>query len=123
MALIISVYTYTHGKSVLTHANHFSIRIDSFTQQAITVESNDNGEFMIENGYHLDAYGNSSCMDDDCINHNLTCVGEELYCNYTYTEYVEMLYDYIYPSVSMKINDWAIEIHYFNFISRQWNGF
>lgn len=64
------------------------------------VESNDNGEFMIDNSYHLDTYNNSSCMDDDCINHNLTCVGEELYCNYTYDEYVEMLYDYIYPSVS-----------------------
>ncbi|XP_037049143.1 orexin receptor type 1-like isoform X1 [Bradysia coprophila] len=64
------------------------------------VESNDNGEYMIDNGYHLDTYGNSSCMDDDCINHNLTCVGEELYCNYTYDEYVEMLYDYIYPSVT-----------------------
>lgn len=56
---------------------------------------------MIGNGYHLDTYDNSSCMDDDCINHNLTCVGEALYCNYTYDEYVEMLYDYIYPSVSI----------------------
>ncbi len=65
-----------------------------------SIESTDNGEFMIENGSHMDTYGNSSCMDDECINHNLTCVGEELYCNYTYDEYVEMLYDYIYPSVS-----------------------
>lgn len=82
----------------------FPIRADPYTTQQASmtaaVESNDNGEFMIDNSYHMDAYGNSSCMDDDCINHNITCVGEVLYCNYTRDEYVEMLYDYIYPSVS-----------------------
>lgn len=27
------------------------------------------------------------------------CVGEPLYCNYTYDEYIRMLHDYIYPSI------------------------
>lgn len=74
----------------------------STAQQATmtAVKYIEDNEFMIDNGYHLDTYGNTSCMDDDCINHNITCVGEPLYCNYTYEEYVQMLYDYIYPSVS-----------------------
>lgn len=78
----------------------FSIRTDPLTIQPAAVESTENGEFMIDNGYHLDTYANSSCIDDECINHNITCVGEAIYCNYTYDEYVEMIYDYIYPTVS-----------------------
>lgn len=60
--------------------------------------SNNVSEFMINNG-NFDIYDNGSCTDDSCINHNLTCLGDQLYCNYTYEEYVEMLYDYIYPTV------------------------
>lgn len=46
---------------------------------------------------------NATCNeneDPDCIiDHNITCVGDPLHCNLTYEEYLEMLYDYIYPSV------------------------
>lgn len=58
-----------------------------------------NGEYMIDNGDTFGSYENYTCTDDSCINHNITCVGEPQYCNYTYDEYVEMLYDYIYPTV------------------------
>lgn len=37
--------------------------------------------------------------DENCIiDHNVTCVGEREYCNYTYDEYISLLYDYIYPT-------------------------
>lgn len=42
---------------------------------------------------------NTTCTEPSCINHTIVCVGEPDYCNYTYEEYVEMLYDYIYPTV------------------------
>lgn len=58
---------------------------------------NNNGEFMIDNTFG--SYENYTCTDDSCINHNITCVGDPLYCNYTYDEYVELLYDYIYPTI------------------------
>lgn len=38
-----------------------------------------------------------NCTEEFCP--NITCVGEPIYCNYTYDEYVQMLYDYIYPTV------------------------
>lgn len=65
-------------------------------------------EFFIKHVDMADTYGNftqstTTCSPDDenCIIslHNSTCVGEEIYCNYTYEEYVDMLYDYIYPTV------------------------
>lgn len=65
-------------------------------------------EFFIKHVDMADTYGNltqstTTCSPDDenCLIslHNSTCVGEEIYCNYTYEEYVEMLYDYIYPTV------------------------
>ncbi|XP_055696230.1 orexin/Hypocretin receptor type 1-like [Lutzomyia longipalpis] len=47
---------------------------------------------------------NATCIeheDPDCvIDHNITCVGEPMYCNLTYEEYVNLVYDYIYPSIS-----------------------
>lgn len=49
--------------------------------------------------YMLNATCNEN-EDPDCIiDHNITCVGDPLHCNLTYEEYLEMLYDYIYPSV------------------------
>lgn len=65
-------------------------------------------EFFIKHVDMADIYRNftqstTTCSPDDenCIIslHNSTCVGEEIYCNYTYEEYVDMLYDYIYPTV------------------------
>lgn len=49
----------------------------------------------------IDGYNlyNNSCVDENCPDYNITCVGEPIYCNYTYEEYVQMLYDYIYPTV------------------------
>ena len=46
---------------------------------------------------------NATCKeheDPECIiDHNITCVGDPVYCNLTYEEYMQLLYDYIYPSV------------------------
>lgn len=46
---------------------------------------------------------NATCSENEdptcIIDHNVTCVGDPLYCNLTYDEYMELLYDYIYPSV------------------------
>lgn len=65
-------------------------------------------EFFIKHVDMVDTYENftqstTTCSPDDenCLIslHNSTCVGEEIYCNYTYEEYVDMLYDYIYPTV------------------------
>lgn len=33
-----------------------------------------------------------------CYTENYTCVGEPEYCNYTEGEYLEMIYDYIFPT-------------------------
>lgn len=40
-----------------------------------------------------------NCTDEACMEYNTTCPGEPMYCNLTYNEYVQMLYDYIYPTV------------------------
>lgn len=49
-------------------------------------------------GYELCMDSNSStCYRDDVD--NVTCVGDPAYCNYTYEEYVQMLHDYITPTV------------------------
>lgn len=42
---------------------------------------------------------NSSKCDRSRDADNVTCVGDEAYCNYTYEEYLQMLHDYIKPSV------------------------
>lgn len=43
--------------------------------------------------------------DENCtIDHNLTCVGDEQYCNLTYEEYTELLNNYIYPTT----NEWIL---------------
>lgn len=51
----------------------------------------------------LFAYLNATCNegeDPNCIiDHNITCVGDPIHCNLTYDEYLDMLLDYIYPSV------------------------
>lgn len=43
------------------------------------------------------------CDDGNCnridTSDNITCVGDPMYCNYTYDEYVQMLRDYIAPTV------------------------
>lgn len=43
------------------------------------------------------------CDDGNCnridASDNATCVGDPMYCNYTYDEYVQMLHDYIAPTV------------------------
>ncbi|XP_058831451.1 orexin receptor type 2-like isoform X2 [Topomyia yanbarensis] len=43
--------------------------------------------------YDVEEY-NENCF----IDHNVTCVGDPLYCNLTYEEYRQLLMDYIYPS-------------------------
>lgn len=43
--------------------------------------------------------------DENCtIDHNLTCVGDEQYCNLTYEQYTELLNNYIYPTT----NEWIL---------------
>lgn len=42
---------------------------------------------------------NSNCTDENCSLANSTCIGEPMYCNYTYDEYLRMLHDYISPTV------------------------
>lgn len=50
---------------------------------------------------------NATCNeneDPNCIiDHNTTCVGDPLHCHLTYDEYMEMLDEYIYPSVPVWI--------------------
>lgn len=47
---------------------------------------------------------NATCNeneDPNCIiDHNITCVGDPSFCNLTYEEYMELLNDYIYPSMA-----------------------
>lgn len=42
-------------------------------------------------------FNSSTCYHGDAD--NITCVGDPAYCNYTYEEYVQMLHDYITPTV------------------------
>lgn len=55
--------------------------------------------------YNGDVVGDELCMDSNsstCYRDdvdNITCVGDPAYCNYTYEEYVQMLHDYITPTV------------------------
>lgn len=48
----------------------------------------------------------SNCV----IDHTKQCVGDPLYCNLTKEEYLELLYDYITPTVYIK--------NYFNVIEK-----
>lgn len=55
--------------------------------------------------YSDNAVGDDMCLDSNnsaCYRgdvDNITCVGDPAYCNYTYDEYVQMLHDYITPTV------------------------
>ncbi|GAB0095139.1 G protein-coupled receptor, rhodopsin-like [Sergentomyia squamirostris] len=46
---------------------------------------------------------NATCNEYEDLNciidHNITCVGDPMYCNLTYNEYMDLLYDYIFPTV------------------------
>ena len=41
---------------------------------------------------------NMLCNDSSCYSENTTCVGEPEYCNFTEEEYLQMVYDYIFPT-------------------------
>lgn len=47
---------------------------------------------------------NATCSENEDLNciidHNITCVGDPSFCNLTYDEYMELLNDYIYPSIA-----------------------
>lgn len=83
--------------NILAESNIVSTIIDVGDGDSKT--NNNNGEYMIDIGDTFGAYENVTCTDESCINHNITCMGDPIYCNYTYEEYVEMLYDYIYPTI------------------------
>lgn len=49
--------------------------------------------------FYTSSTNKSICYEEDgCIDHEITCVGEKEYCNYTREEYIGLLYDYIYPT-------------------------
>ncbi|XP_058465575.1 orexin receptor type 2-like isoform X2 [Malaya genurostris] len=50
-------------------------------------------DVLCDQEYDAEEY-NENCF----IDHNVTCVGDPLYCNLTYDEYRQLLMDYIYPS-------------------------
>lgn len=41
---------------------------------------------------------NTTCDTEPCYHENVTCIGEPEYCNLTELEYLQMLYDYIFPT-------------------------
>lgn len=55
--------------------------------------------------YNDNTIGNELCMDTNssmCHHNDIdneTCIGDPAYCNYTYEEYVQMLHDYITPTL------------------------
>lgn len=58
------------------------------------------GDGLPPGGFYMLTANCSENEDPTCIiDHNITCVGDPLYCNLTYEEYLELLYDYIYPTV------------------------
>uniref|UniRef100_A0A182PNZ8 G-protein coupled receptors family 1 profile domain-containing protein n=1 Tax=Anopheles epiroticus TaxID=199890 RepID=A0A182PNZ8_9DIPT len=63
------------------------------TQSYPPVNLNDHNDVLCDDDTEQLEY-NENCF----IDHNVTCVGDPDYCNLTYSEYRQLLMDYIYPS-------------------------
>lgn len=63
-------------------------------------DANSDGDGLPPGAYYMQ---NATCVegeDENCIiDHNITCVGIPTYCHLSYEDYVQLLYDYIYPSI------------------------
>ncbi|XP_021705705.1 orexin receptor type 2 isoform X2 [Aedes aegypti] len=59
------------------------------------VNLDNHNDVLCDEEYDTEEY-NENCF----IDHNVTCVGDPLYCNLTYDEYRQLLMDYIYPSTA-----------------------
>lgn len=57
------------------------------------VNLDNHNDVVCDEEYETEEY-NENCF----IDHNVTCVGDPLFCNLTYEEYQQLLMDYIYPS-------------------------
>lgn len=68
----------------------------AFVTPYYTIVNLDNhNDVLCDEEYDTEEY-NENCF----IDHNVTCVGDPLYCNLTYEEYRQLLMDYIYPSTA-----------------------
>ncbi|XP_062561572.1 neuropeptide SIFamide receptor-like isoform X2 [Armigeres subalbatus] len=68
----------------------------TFVTPYYTIVNLDNhNDVLCDEEYDTEEY-NENCF----IDHNVTCVGDPLYCNLTYEEYHQLLLDYIYPSTA-----------------------
>ncbi|XP_053686039.1 orexin receptor type 2-like [Sabethes cyaneus] len=60
------------------------------------VNLDNHNDVLCDEEYETEEPYNENCF----IDHNVTCVGDPLYCNLTYEEYRQLLLDYIYPSTA-----------------------
>lgn len=59
------------------------------------INLDNHNDVLCDEEYYMEEY-NENCF----IDHNVTCVGDPLYCNLTNEEYQQLLMDYIYPSTA-----------------------
>ncbi|XP_029721035.2 tachykinin-like peptides receptor 99D isoform X2 [Aedes albopictus] len=79
------------SKSAISETNQ-----TAFVTPYYTIVNLDNhNDVLCDEEYDTEEY-NENCF----IDHNVTCVGDPLYCNLTYEEYRQLLMDYIYPSTA-----------------------
>lgn len=77
-----------------------SVRDYFIDHTAYSLSISDGAGVSISNENYLVDDVNETCTDEKlCFHENITCVGDPIYCNYTYEEYVQMLYDYLYPTI------------------------
>ncbi|XP_055529327.1 orexin receptor type 2-like isoform X2 [Wyeomyia smithii] len=60
------------------------------------INLDNHNDVLCDEEYEPEEAYNENCF----IDHNVTCVGDPLYCNLTYEEYRQLLLDYIYPSTA-----------------------
>ncbi|XP_059610729.1 orexin/Hypocretin receptor type 1-like [Phlebotomus argentipes] len=90
-----------------SHLMGYSESVEHITENNTALSSEDIDQYFVDLMTAPAATShilqNATCIeheDPDCvINHNITCVGDPVYCNLTYDEYMSLLYDYIYPTI------------------------
>lgn len=110
-----------------------TLSLSSTTMASRLAGANDvDDEYFIEQSHLLgvadrhddDVTNETACTAGDCgaYENDTICVGDVIYCNLTYEEYHELLYDYIFPSVS----EWVLIISHIivfvvGLVSITWN--
>lgn len=90
------------SSSSLSANDTFPFDVHGFLTASLEEESDGNseGDGLPPGAFYMQ---NATCVegeDENCIiDHNITCVGIPTYCHLSYEDYVQLLYDYIYPSI------------------------